>query len=314
MFMATVLITGGTGFIGRHLCQQLVAENWQVIVLTRSSKAGTRQLPDDVRHKVRLIESLDQLEPELVIDGLINLAGEPLAKGRWTAARKEKFYTSRIGTTEQLCAFFSARTQRPKVVISGSAIGFYGGGTGDSNGDNKPVDESSPVVDNFSHQLCSSWEQSAAAFEALGARLVYLRTGIVLGHGGALEKMLPPFKLALGGPIGDGQQWMPWIHLEDVVALIMHCLSCDNISGPVNATAPNPVSNAEFSRTLGVVLRRPALLAMPALMVKILFGQMGEELLLQGRQVIPRKVQDSGFNFQYPLLQQALSNLLANKK
>jgi uncharacterized protein (TIGR01777 family) len=136
----------------------------------------------------------------------------------------------------------------------------------------------------------------------------------VLGHGGALEKMLSPFKLGLGGPIGDGQQWMPWIHIEDMVALIMHSLNCEDISGPVNATAPNPVTNAEFATTLGGVLHRPALLPMPALMVKILFGQMGEELLLQGQQVIPRKVQDSGFNFQYPLLPQALSNLLSNKK
>jgi uncharacterized protein (TIGR01777 family) len=308
--MATVLITGGTGFIGRHLCQRLVAENWQVIVSTRNSQAGARQLPDHIRDNVRLIESLDQLEPETVIDGLINLAGEPLAKGRWTAARKQTFYTSRIGTTEQLYRFFADRAQRPEVVISGSAVGFYGAG----NGDNKPVDESSPAEDNFSHQLCSRWEQSAAPFEALGARLVYLRTGIVLGHGGALEKMLPPFKLALGGPIGDGQQWMPWIHIADIVAVIMHCLSNANISGPVNATAPNPVTNAEFSTALGAVLHRPALLPMPALLVKILFGQMGEELLLQGQQVIPRKVQDSGFNFQYPLLQQALSNLLSNKK
>ena len=152
--MATILMTGGTGFIGRYLCQRLVAENWQVIVLTRNSQAGARQLSDNIRDKVRLIESLDQLEPELVINGLINLAGEPLAKGRWTAARKQMFYTSRIGITEQLYRFFADRAQRPEVVISGSAVGFYGAG----NGDNQPVDESSPVEDNFSHQLCSRWE------------------------------------------------------------------------------------------------------------------------------------------------------------
>ena len=308
--MATILITGGTGFIGRHLCQRLVAENWQVIVLTRNSQAGARQLSDNIRDKVRLIERLDQLEPELVINGLINLAGEPLAKGRWTAARKQMFYTSRIGTTEQLYRFFTNRAQRPEVVISGSAIGFYGGGTGDSNGDNKPVDESSPVVDNFSHQLCSSWEQSAAAFEALGARLVYLRTGIVLGEEGALAKMLPPFKLALGGAIGDGQQWKPWIHIDDMAALILHCVNNTALTGPVNATAPNPLRNALFSRLLGAAVHRPAIFPMPAFMVKILFGQMGEELLLQGQRVIPRKIQDSGFNFQYPLLEKALADLL----
>ena len=230
--MATILITGGTGFIGRHLCQRLIADNWQVIVLTRNSKAGARQLPGTVR----LVGNLDQLEAELIIDAVVNLAGEPLAEGRWTAARKERFYSSRIGTTEQLCSFFAARTQRPKVVISGSAIGFYGAG----NGGISPVDECSPAVDNFSHQLCSSWEQSASAFEALGARLVYLRTGIVLGHGGALEKMLPPFKLALGGPIGDGQQWMPWIHIKDMVALIMYCLSSEDIAGAVKANGAKP--------------------------------------------------------------------------
>ncbi|MGB1869101.1 MAG: TIGR01777 family oxidoreductase [Porticoccaceae bacterium] len=300
--MKSILITGGSGFIGRHLSLEAIAQGWQVIVLTRNIVAAAGRLPAEVR----LIESLDSLGDEERIDAVVNLAGEPLAAARWTEARKQQFIHSRVETTEALYQFFLKREQRPEVVVSGSAIGFYGAG----NGQDMPVDESATAVDNFSHQLCGRWEQSAEPFASLGIRLICLRTGIVLGEEGALAKMLPPFRLGLGGPVGDGQQWMPWIHIRDMVALILHCVDRTELSGPVNATAPNPVRNRDFSRQLGAALHRPAILPMPGPLVRLLFGQMGDELLLQGQRVIPRKVQDSGFNFQYPLLDDALDDLL----
>ena len=302
--MSTILITGGSGFIGRHLCRQLCADGRRVIVLTRNADAAKTRLGNDLM----LIESLDELPQDLMIDVVINLAGEPLGEGRWTAARKALFYASRIGTTEQLYQFFVARAQSPKILITGSAIGFYGAGSGDI-----AIDETAVSDDNFSYQLCNQWEQSASKFEAMGSRVVYLRTGIVLGQEGALAKMLPAFKYALGGSMGDGQQWMSWIHIDDMVALLLYCLSNNAITGAVNATAPNPVQNREFASTLAATLRRPALIPMPSFVVKLLFGQMGDELLLQGKKVIPRKVQDSGFNFQYPFLKSALIDVLTTK-
>ncbi len=300
--MTHILITGGSGFIGRHFCQQACQLGWQITVLSRNAKAAAKRLPE----AVTIIESLENIPPQQQIDAVLNLAGQPLADGRWTQARKQVFYSSRIGTTEQLYHFFCARQQKPEVLISGSAIGFYGAG----NADNQPVDESANSRNNFSHQLCSSWEQSAAKFEQLGTRVVCLRTGIVLGEEGALAKMLPAFKLALGGPMGDGKQWMPWIHIADMVALILHCIDSPNLSGAVNATAPNPVTNREFSVLLGQALSRPAIFTMPAPIVKLLFGEMGEELLLQGQKVVPRKLQDSGYKFQYAQLQHALAELV----
>jgi uncharacterized protein (TIGR01777 family) len=304
--MTSVLIAGGSGFIGSHFCQTAHQQGWRITVLSRRPQAAAPLLPDNVR----VVSSLDQIDPEQNIDVLLNLAGEPLANGRWTQSRKTVFVRSRVDTTEALYQFFAAREQRPATVISGSAVGYYGAG----NGNDIEIDESlldiTDSQDNFSHQLCSQWEQAAAQFEQLGSRVCYLRTGIVLGDGGALSKMLPAFRLGLGGPMGDGRQWMPWIHIEDMVRLIFHCIARDTIVGPVNGTAPNPVTNRQFSKALGAALSRPAFFPMPALVVKFLFGEMGEELLLQGKKVVPSKLQDTGFNFQYPLLPDALNNLL----
>ena len=298
--MSSILITGGSGFIGRHFCTQAQQLGFQLCVLTRNPEAAAARLPASVR----LIQRLSELEADYAPEVIVNLAGEPLAAGRWTQRRKQRFYDSRINLTDRLYDFCVARGHKPAVVISGSAIGYYGPG-------DQPLDEHSTAVDGFSHQLCKTWEQSAKRFETLGTRVCYLRTGIVLGEEGALARMLPPFKLALGGPIGSGKQGMSWIHINDMVGAILHCINNPQIGGPVNATAPHPVSNAEFSTCLGVALNRPARLPMPALMVKLLFGEMGEELLLQGQYVLPNKLLANDFQFQYPDLEQALQQIVA---
>ena len=240
--MASILVTGGSGFIGRHFCSAADQLGMHLTVLTRNPSAARKRVPDSVK----LISRLSQLEADYRPDILVNLAGEPLADGRWTHRRKQKFYDSRINTTDSLFEFFSrAGQQPPKLVISGSAIGYYGPGE-------QAVDETAAPVDGFSHQLCRTWENSARRFEALGCRICYLRTGIVLGEEGALARMLPAFKLGLGGPIGNGQQWMSWIHINDMVEMIVHCINNPEIEGAINATAPNPVTNEEFSATLAV--------------------------------------------------------------
>jgi uncharacterized protein len=297
--MTSILVTGGSGFIGRHFCQAATRLGMQLCVLTRNPVAAAQRLPDSVR----LIKRLSELEVDYTPTIILNLAGEPLADGRWTHRRKQKFYDSRINTTDSLFDFFASRDSVPKLVISGSAIGYYGPGE-------QAMDENGLVVDGFSHQLCRTWENSAQRFESLGCRVCYLRTGVVLGEQGALARMLPAFKLGLGGPIGSGKQWMSWIHIEDMVAIIFHCINDPQIQGAVNATAPNPVTNRDFSATLAAALSRPDYLAMPAIMVKILFGEMGEELLLQGQKVVPTKVLASGYEFKYANLKAALKNIL----
>ena len=298
--MTSILITGGTGFIGHHFCCAADQLGMQLTVLTRNPEAAALRLPASVRR----LQRLSDLEAGYVADIVVNLAGEPLADGRWTQRRKQRFYDSRVNLTDRLYEFFAGREHQPKLVISGSAIGFYGPG-------DQPVDENSAGVDGFSHQLCKTWEQSARRFESLGCRVCYLRTGIVLGEGGALARMLPAFKLALGGPIGTGEQGMSWIHIDDMVAIILYCINNPDVSGPINATAPSPVSNALFSAALGRVLGRPARLPMPALIVKLLFGEMGEELLLQGQMVLPNKLLAAGFGFSYVDLDRALKNILS---
>lgn len=300
--MKTVLISGGSGFIGSHLCRTLSDLGWHLLVLTRNRHQAAQKLPSDIT----LIDNLKQLDTYSPVDILINLAGQSLADGRWSKSRKEQIINSRIGTTDALYNFFKLQTKPPEIVISGSAIGYYGADTGND----KAIAEDSPVLANFSQQLCADWEQSARQFEHLGSRVCYLRTGIVLGEQGALAKMLTPFKLGLGGPIGNGRQWMPWIHIEDIVTIILYCIQQDDLKGPVNGTAPEPVRNRDFVRILGAVLKRPALLPMPAPIVRLLFGQMGHELLLQGQCVIPKKLEDRGFQFKYTDLHSALNDLL----
>jgi hypothetical protein len=293
-----VLITGGTGFIGRALCTQLFHSGHTVTVLTRSSASAPADLTG-----VRLVESLAGLKG---IDAVVNLAGENLSAGRWSAARKQEFRRSRLETTQKLLAWMAETAQRPQVLISGSAIGYYG-----ARGD-EPLDESSARGSDFAATLCGDWEAEANKARALGVRVCIVRIGIVLGaEGGALAKMLPPFKLGLGGPMGSGAQTMSWIRRNDLVRMIQWLLETPGTMGPYNGTAPAPVSNAEFSKALGAALKRPAMMPMPAIMLRLMVGEFAE-LLLTGQRVLPVRAEAQGFEFRYPTLALALRDLSKN--
>ncbi|MES2885263.1 MAG: TIGR01777 family oxidoreductase [Pseudomonadota bacterium] len=290
-----VLITGGTGFIGRALCKQLFQAGHASTVLTRSRTPPP--LPG-----VRFIASLDEAEG---IEAVVNLAGEPLADGRWNAARKQAFRDSRIGTTQKLLAWMESLPKRPRVLVSGSAIGYYGAS------DDRLLAEMAPAGEDFAATLCRDWETEALKARALGLRVCTLRIGIVLGaDGGALARMLPPFKLGAGGPMGSGAQWMSWVRRSDLVNLIGWLLGNEAASGPYNGTAPKPVTNREFARTLGAVLKRPAVMTMPTFVLKLIFGEMAESLLLTGQRVVPSKAEAEGFVFEHRELEPALRDLL----
>ena len=220
--------------------------------------------------------------------------------------QKNLIYSSRIVATETLITYIKNSKNKPKLLISGSAIGYYG-----VNETDDIIDENSGYDNSFSSNLCQKWEASALKAEPLGIRTCLLRTGIVLGkNGGALSKMLPPFKMGLGGKLGHGEQWMPWVHLDDLVGIIIYCINNDNLKGPVNGTSPNPVINQVFTKTLGLALKRPTIFPMPKVVIKLLMGQMGEELLLVGKKILPQKVLDAGYDFKYKTLDDALKNIV----
>ena len=293
-----ILITGGTGFIGRALCQQLLANGHQLVVLSRR--------PAQLSSPIIAIDSLSKLPSDRPIDAVVNLAGEPIADKRWSQRQQQRIVNSRMHITQALINYFKSTTPKPQVFISGSAIGYYG-----IHGEQIISDELQDGDSSFSSQLCQQWEALAMEAQQLGIRTCLLRTGIVLGkHGGALQKMLLPFKLGLGGKIGSGQQWMPWIHLQDVIGIIEYCLQHNSVNGPINVTAPQPVTNQNFSRALGHALHRPAILPMPAFVIRLLFGQMGTELLLSGKKVLPAKILAEGYTFKYQNLEQALKQII----
>lgn len=302
-----VVVTGGTGFIGRPLCQRLVSLGHTVTVLTRDPAAARARLdpPVSLIGWEGFRGPTDGLLAALGdSDVIINLAGAPIAAGRWTAQAKARLRNSREGTTSALVAALSKLRPRPVLLISASAIGYYG------PRQDEALTEESPSGSGFLASLCREWEAAARAAERLGVRVVLPRIGVVLGrHGGALAKMLPAFRLGLGGPVGSGAQWMSWIHLDDLIELLLFLLN-EAAGGPVNATAPHPVTNREFARTLGRTLRRPAWARVPAPVLRILLGEMAEELLLTGQRVLPHRAEAMGFRFRYPTLPEALHAIL----
>jgi uncharacterized protein (TIGR01777 family) len=253
---------------------------------------------------VLAISNLDELSPEVHFDAIINLAGEPIFGPRWTAQRKRVLWNSRIGLTEKLVAYIGAAKRKPSVLISGSAIGYYG-----DRGDTI-VDESVGCGDDFGASLCSAWERAAQAAEQHGVRVCLLRTGLVIGqNGGFLQRMLLPFRLGLGGQIGDGRQWMSWVHLADHVAMTVMLLSSPQLSGPFNATAPNPVTNLEFTQSLARMLKRPAIFPVPTVFLRLVLGEMAS-LLLSSQRVIPVRMVEAKFNFAFGALDDALRDVL----
>lgn len=296
----TVLITGGTGLVGTRLVAALAEAGHRVIVLSRWTGRNAA-LPA----KVQITTSLDELAADTRIDAVVNLAGEPLANGLWTKAKRERIVQSRLGVTEACLTLMKRLKQRPAVFVSASAIGWYG-----LRG-NEELDETSGGTDCFSRQVCVAIEDAAQQAEALGVRTVRLRIGLVLAAGGGLlGRMILPFKLGLGGPFGRGRHWMSWIHRDDLVRLICHCIANPALSGAVNGTAPEPVRNRDFVAALGKALHRPALIPVPALPLQWALGDFAKELLLSGQRVLPRAAQASGFAFRYPQLSDALKAIL----
>jgi len=293
-----VLVTGGTGFIGRALVRALLAQGQGVTVLTRDPAKARRVLPADVAP----VERLAGLAPPLAV---VNLAGENLGAHRWNAARKRAFMESRAGTTRALVEWMKGLPRPPRVLVSGSAVGYYG-----ARGD-EPLTEDAAPGHEYQSELCARWEDAALAAEALGVRVCRIRIGVVLGpRGGALAAMKPAFSLGLGGHLGSGGQWMSWIHRDDLVSLVLWLLAGEGRSGAYNATAPQPATNREFARALGAALHRPAVLPMPAFAVKLLVGEMSH-LLLTGQKVLPARALAEGFSFRYPELPAALAQVLS---
>ena len=297
----TLAITGATGLIGTALVKRLRARGHTVRRVVRSAK---RPESNDVVWNAEQ----GQLDPRSLegVQALVHLAGEPVAQ-RWTPETKRAIRESRVRSTELLARTISGMTTPPAVFLSGSAIGYYG------NRGDELLPESSAPGTGFLAQVTQEWEQATAAAEQAGIRVAHLRTGIVLdAHGGALERLLVPFKLGVGGPIGGGHQWMSWISLEDELRAIEHALRTESLRGPVNLVAPNPVTNAEFASILGRVLSRPAILPVPSFALELLFGEMAEATILAGQRVVPGALAASGFQWLHATLDAALRAALAS--
>lgn len=293
-----ILLTGASGLIGKALLKQLVADGHKITALSRSPNKAKdsikKQYGAKLLESVSWIETLDGLTNLDKYEAVINLAGEPIVAKRWSDAQKKRIENSRWLMTKQLTDLIKKSQTPPRIFISGSAIGFYG-----RQGSDAVEEDHQHVFAEFSHHLCKRWEDIALDASSEKTRVCLLRTGIVLSDkGGALEKMLMPFKMGLGGPIGDGNHYMSWIHIEDMVRGINFLLHCDDCSGPYNFTAPNPVDNKTFSSSLASALKRPAFLPMPKIALKILLGEMAD-LLIYGQNVIPARLQHAGFEFSY---------------
>jgi uncharacterized protein (TIGR01777 family) len=300
----SILITGGTGFLGTALTFQCLQQNYQVTVLGRSLDKINRAFGN----QVKAVKSIEELPDAGSFYAVVNLAGAGIFDQRWNAARKHVLRQSRISLTQQLVDWIARSDAVPTVLVSGSAIGFYG-----EHGDETLTETSQPKPD-FSQQLCADWEQVALQAETMNTRVCLIRTGLVLGVGGGLlKRMLLPFRLGLGGRLGTGQQWMSWIHLKDWLAIVQLMIDNPALQGAYNATAPAPVTNQVFSATLAAVLKRPMLMPLPEIGLKLLLGEMAE-LVLGSQRVMPQRLLEAGFLFQYPQLEPALHNVLTSQK
>lgn len=294
------LISGGTGLIGRLFCQQWLARSDTITVLSRRPEQ-VRDLCGETAVGCRSLS-----EVQAPVDVVVNLAGESISQ-RWNSKRRAEIRRSRLEITENLVQWSLSQEQRPSYFLSGSAVGYYGDRGGDL------LRENSGPGGGFAAQLCRDWEAATLPLQQAGVCVGIMRTAIVLStRGGALTQMLPPFRLGLGGPMSSGEHWMSWIHEEDIVGLMLHVID-RRLCQPFNACAPEAVTNNSFARLLARQLHRPCLLRTPAWMLKLIFGDMAEELLLASQRMEPRTALDSGYSFQFPTLEQALADLLGSQ-
>jgi uncharacterized protein (TIGR01777 family) len=303
-----IVLAGGSGFLGSALSEHLVGRQHEVVILTRSgsvpSRTGARAVswqPDGSANPGAWAKEIDGAQ------AIVNLTGAGMADKRWTRRRKDELRQSRVQPARSLVAAIRAASVRPATFVQGSAVGFYG-----AYGD-EIIDESFPPGQDFLGQLCVSWEAEAHPAAALGCRLVILRNGVVLGRGGGmLKKVIPPFQFFVGGPIASGRQYLSWIHLADWLSLMTWAIETPAVSGPINATAPSPATNADFSRALGRALRRPSWLRVPGFALRILFGEMANDMLIAGQRVVPKRALEAGFVFKHPDIDSALAHVLAS--
>ena len=301
-----IFITGGTGFIGQNLSRQLINDDNTVTVLTRSASKAKQVLGDSVK----IVEGTPTVEGDWqnTIDGqdaIINLCGESILAKKWTPERKRLIVDSRIVSTNNLVAAIKKAKDKPRTLISASAIGIYGDGGSDE------LTEESSEGDTFGARLCHDWEEAANSASAFGVRVVNIRTGDVLGKGGILKKMETPFKMYIGGPFGSGKQYTSWIHIDHHIGIIKMILKNDTIEGPINLISPNPVTSREFSKALGKALNRPSWLAVPKFTLDIMFGQ-GRELILESKKALPKRIQGFGYQFKFKDLDSALADIYGN--
>ena len=295
-----ILISGATGLVGTTLIPTLTAKNYEVFKLVRKTPKSADEIQWDAE-KGFSDEEKSKLEE---FDAVIHLAGDNVASENWSQEKKRKIRDSRVVGTRVLVEALKKLKSPPKVFVSASAIGFYG------NREDEILTEYSPKGVGFFPEVCDAWEQEARKAEDF-ARVVMLRIGVVLAkEGGALEKMLTPFKLGVGGVVGSGKQWMPWIAIDDIVGII-HFVLENEISGAINTTAPNPVTNYDFTKTFGKVINRPTIFPIPEFAIKLMFGEMGETLLLQGSRVVPKRLQELGYKFKFTDLEEAMKHVLA---
>ena len=304
-----VVVTGATGFVGSRLVERLNAEGHSAIVLTRSATKAERIFPNSADPNLEIVvydptQSGSWQEKISGCDGVVNLAGEAIAETRWTPERKQSLMNSRKITTQKLVEAIANANPKPSVLVSASAIGFYG------TSETATFDETSAAGSDFLAEVCQTWEAEANKVKESGVRLVILRTGIVLGMGGALGKMLTPFRMFAGGPIGSGNPWFSWIHRDDLVNLILRALTRSQMEGVFNATAPKPIRMAEMTTTLGQVMNRPSWLPVPSFALEAMLGD-GAKVVLEGQEVLPKHTLADGFEYQYPTIKAALEEILS---
>ncbi|WP_392533343.1 TIGR01777 family oxidoreductase [Nostoc sp. C117] len=304
-----VAITGATGFVGSLLVKRLHREGHRILVLTRNTGFAQKVFPSGAFPNLEIVAykpttSGSWQSAIAPCDGVVHLAGEPIGEGRWTAERKQEILNSRKLGTQKIVEAIVNANPRPTVLVNASAIGYYG------TSETATFDETSLSGKDFLAQVCQAWEAEAIKVKDAGVRLVILRFGIALGNGGALAKMIPPFQLFAGGPIGSGRQWFSWIHVDDLVNLILQALIKPQIEGVYNATAPNPVRMGDLSQTLGQVMHRPSWLPVPSFAIEALLGD-GAIVVLEGQKVLPKRTIETGFEYRYPNLQSALTQILA---